>query len=501
MWSRLLFFCGFFVFFFSCSNNKDRQESSSTLFSLQNNQKIGLDFINELEDNPQTNIFSYRNYYNGGGVAIGDVNNDGLNDIYLTSNQGENKLYLNKGNWQFEDITEKAGVKGAKYWSTGVTMVDVNADGWLDIYVCNSGNVQGKGTENELFINQHDDTFKESAEEYGLADKGLTTHAVFFDYDSDGDLDCYVLNNSFRPTESFDLDKDIRHTKSKMGGDRLYRNDNLHFTDVTEEAGIYSSDIGFGLGVSVCDINQDGKPDIYVSNDFFENDYLYINQGNGSFKESIDSLIGHMSLSSMGSDIADINNDGYFDIITTEMLPEDDRRYKLITSFESYDNFKKKQQEGYSRQYMQNCLQLNDGNGKFSEIAFYAGIPATDWSWGALLFDMDNDGWKDVFVSNGIFKDLTNQDYIDFLSSDDNLRQIAEKKDIDYAEYVKKMSSNSTEPPNAAITAATFAGAPPGFFRKCCPSDKDTSLSVQIISINASPMHRIFFTALLFDDR
>jgi enediyne biosynthesis protein E4 len=439
---RLMLYIFLYCGFISCNSSKDREKQKDQLFTLMDKETTGFDFINELKDNAETNIFSYRSYYNGGGVAIGDINNDGWNDVFLTSNQGDNKLYINKGNWQFEDVTEKAGVKGTKYWSTGVSMADVNADGWLDIYVCNSGNVRGKGTENELFINQHDGTFKESAAEYGLADKGLTTHAVFFDYDLDGDLDCYVLNNSFRPSESFDIGKDIRHTKSTMGGDRLYRNDNMHFTDVTEEAGIYSSDIGFGLGVSVCDINQDGRPDIYVSNDFFEKDYLYINQGNGSFKENIDSLIGHMSLSSMGSDIADINNDGYFDIFTTEMLPEDDQRYKLITSFESYDNFKKREQEGYHRQYMQNCLQLNNGHGEFSEIAFYAGIPATDWSWGALMFDMDNDGWKDIFVSNGIFKDLTNQDYVDFLSAQYNLRSAAETNDIDYRDYIKKMTSS-----------------------------------------------------------
>lgn len=440
---RLILFGSFCVVFFSCNTNKNGQEQNNTLFSLQDNKKTGIDFINELTDNPQANIFSYRSYYNGGGVAIGDVNNDGLNDVFLTSNQGDNKLYINKGNWQFEDVTETAGVKGTKYWSTGVTMADVNADGWLDIYVCNSGNIKAGDTENELFINQKDGTFKESAAAYNLADKGLSTHAVFFDYDLDGDLDCYVLNNSFRPIESFDIRNNLRSVKDKLGGDRLYRNDNMHFTDVTDSAGIYSSDIGFGLGVSVGDINHDGYPDIYVSNDFFEKDYLYINQQNGTFKESIESSMGHLSLSSMGSDIADINNDGNYDIFTTEMVPEDDKRYKLITSFESYDVFRIKQREGYYNQYMQNCLQLNNGDGSFSEIAFYAGVPATDWSWGALMFDMDNDGWKDIFVSNGIYKDLTNQDYIDFLSTEDNLRKMAEAREFDYKKFVNKMSSSA----------------------------------------------------------
>ena len=420
----------------SCFRQNDDQ-----LFTLQNNSAIGIDFINQLEDTPGTNVFTFRNYYNGGGVAIGDVNNDGLNDIYLTSNQGDNQLLINKGNWQFENIAEKAGVKGSKYWSTGITMVDINSDGWLDIYVCNSGNAEGGETENELFINQKNGAFKEEAKKYGLADGGLSTHAVFFDYDLDGDLDCYVLNNSFRPIGSFDFSKNLRLTVDELGGDRLYRNDSGKFTQVTQEAGIYSSDIGFGLGVSVVDINQDGYPDIYVSNDFFEHDYLYINQQNGTFKESIADQTGHLSLASMGSDIADINNDGRYDIFTTEMLPEGDERLKTMTSFESYDIVKAKQRDGYYNQYMQNCLQLNNGDGSFSEIAFYAGVAATDWSWGALVFDMDNDGWKDIFVSNGIYKDLTNQDYIEFLANRDNMEKIAQGKKFDFKDFTDKMKS------------------------------------------------------------
>ncbi|HUH32339.1 MAG TPA: CRTAC1 family protein, partial [Daejeonella sp.] len=424
------------IFLLSCSREKD-----DTLFSLLDNGGLGIDFVNKLEDRPGTNVFTFRNYYNGGGVAIGDVNNDGINDIYLTSNQGDNQLLINNGNWQFENVAEKAGVKGSKYWSTGVTMVDINSDGWLDIYVCNSGNAQGGETENELFINQRNGTFKEEAKQYGLADGGLSTHAVFFDYDLDGDLDCYVLNNSFRPIGSFDFSKNLRLVDDKMGGDRFYRNDNGKFQEVTRASGIYSSDIGFGLGVSVADINQDGYPDIYVSNDFFEHDYLYINQKDGTFLESIKLQTGHLSLASMGSDIADINNDGRFDIFTTEMLPEGDKRLKTMTSFESYDIVKAKQRDGYYNQYMQNCLQLNNGNGSFSEIAFYAGVAATDWSWGALTFDMDNDGWKDIFVSNGIYKDLTNQDYIEFLANRENLEKIAQGKQFDYKDFTDKMKS------------------------------------------------------------
>jgi hypothetical protein len=410
------------------------------LFSLQDNGSLGVNFINQLNEQDRTNVFTFRNYYNGGGVAIGDINNDGLNDVYLTSNQGGNQLYLNKGNWKFEDITDKAGVKGTKYWSTGVTMVDINGDGWLDIYVCHSGNIiDRKG--NELFINQHNGTFKEEAAKYGLVDNGLSTQAIFFDYDNDGDLDCFVLNNSFRPIGSFDFSKNLRAVVDELGGARLYRNNGGHFTNVTKSAGIFSSDIGFGLGVSVADVNNDGYPDIYVSNDFFERDYLYINQKDGTFKEDIQAETGHLSLASMGSDIADINNDGNLDIFTTEMLPEGDRRLKKMTSFESFDVIKLKQHDGYFNQYMQNCLQLNNGDGTFSEVAFNAGVSATDWSWGALFFDIDNDGWKDIFVSNGIYKDLTDQDYIEFLGNRENMDKIAQKKSFDYKDFTDKMVS------------------------------------------------------------
>ena len=412
------------------------------MFSLQTNNQLGINFTNQLNDQDRTNLFTFRNYYNGGGVAIGDLNNDGLNDVFLTSNQQGNQLYINKGNWKFENVTAKAGVRGNMDWSTGVTLVDINGDGWLDIYVCHSGNMVAKKKGNELFINQHDGTFKEEAEKYGLADYGLSTQAIFFDYDNDGDLDCFILNNSFRPIESFDFNKNLREVIDKAGGARLYRNDNGHFKNVTKEAGIYSSDIGFGLGVSVVDINQDGYPDIYVSNDFFERDYLYINQKNGTFKEDIQSQMGHLSLASMGSDIADINNDGQYDVFTTEMLPESDRRLKRMTSFESYDIIKTKQRDGYYNQFMQNCLQINNGDGTFSETAFYSGVAATDWSWGALIFDMDNDGWKDIFVSNGTYKDITDQDYIEFLGNRDNMAKIAEgRKKFDFRDFTEKMKS------------------------------------------------------------
>ena len=410
------------------------------LFQLLPAAQTGIDFANTVRDSANFNIFNYRNFYNGGGVAIGDIDNDGRPDIFFTSNQGSNRLYLNEGNFHFRDITQKAGVGGIHHWHTGVTMADVNGDGWLDIYVSNSGNSDGTNRANELYINQHDGTFKEQAHQYGLDDKGIGTQAVFFDYDHDGDLDCFVLNNSFRPIETFGYSRDIRNIRSAAGGDRLYRNDGGHFTDVSAAAGIYGSEIGFGLGVAVGDLNNDGWPDIYVSNDFFEKDYCYLNQHDGTFKESIEDAMGHTSLSSMGSDMADINNDGWLDIFTTDMLPEDDYRLKTTTRFDPYNSRNARLKNDFHHQFASNCLQVNNGDGTFSEIAGYAGTQATDWSWSALCFDFDNDGWKDIFVTNGIAKDLTNQDFLDYFGSADIRRQVIHTG-FSYKDWLYKVPS------------------------------------------------------------
>jgi enediyne biosynthesis protein E4 len=416
----------FFGLLFSCSS-KDDGTSGNRLFTLTKSDDTGISFVNKVEDTKDFNIFTYRNYYNGGGVGIGDVNNDGLVDIYFTSNTNENKLYINKGNWKFEDITKTAGVGGTRSWSTGVAMADVNGDGYLDIYVCNSGDVQGANKENELFINNGDLTFSEKAKEFGLNDSGYSTHASFFDYDLDGDLDCYVLNNSFKSIDRVEQFLISREVRDSVGGHKLLRNDNGHFIDVSAKAGIYGSWIGFGLGVSVSDLNNDMLPDIYISNDFWERDYLYINKGDGSFSEEITSRTSVISASSMGSDVADLNNDGSPEIFTTDMLPSDNVRLKSMTKFDETNIKELKVKSSYHYQQLQNCLQYNDGTGNFQELANFSNVSSTDWSWGALIFDMDNDGWKDIFVSNGIYRDITSMDFSDFVGDKENIKEMVEK--------------------------------------------------------------------------
>jgi enediyne biosynthesis protein E4 len=413
------------------------------LFARLSKTRTGIDFKNEISNQQNFNILTFRNYYNGGGVGIGDVNNDGLNDIYFTANMAPNKLYINKGNFQFEDVTVKAGVAGTRYWSTGVCMADVNSDGLLDIYVCNSGDLAGENRENELFINNGDGTFSERAKEFGLNDNGYSTHASFFDYDLDGDLDCFVLNNSYTDPQRITKLSGSRNNYGSPGGDRLYRNDNNRFVDITPGSGIYSGDIDFGLGVSVSDVNGDRYPDIYVSNDFWERDYLYVNNKNGTFSEKLPDSFSYISANSMGSDIADLNNDGHNDIFSTDMLPASNYRMKAALMIEEYYLEDIKWRNSYFFQYIQNALQINNGDGTFKETAFYSGMAATDWSWGALIFDMDNDGKKDVFVSNGIYHDITDLDFVDFISDKDEIRKVIEKKGrSDFRDFLEYLPEN-----------------------------------------------------------
>lgn len=417
------------------------QSKEDFLFELKSSSQTNIEFENNLIFDQDFNVYTYRNFYNGGGVSIGDINNDGLPDIYFTSNQSKNLLYLNKGDFKFQNITEISGVGGNRAWSTGVTMVDINADGFLDIYVCNSGDVEGDNKQNELFINKGDMTFTEEATEYGLADSGYSTHASFFDYDKDGDLDVYLLNNSYQAIGSFDIRRNERPRRDKDGGDKLLENQNGKFVDVSEEAGIYGSVIGFGLGVTVGDVNSDGWEDIYVSNDFFERDYLYMNNQDGTFSEKLTDALSSTSAASMGADMADINNDGFSDIFVTEMLPSDYERLKSVTTFENWDKYKYNVDNGYFHQFTRNTLQLNNGDDTFSEIGRLAGVEASDWSWGALLFDMDNDGLRDLFIANGIFRDLTDQDYLQYVSSEQVLMSIMSGEEVDYAKLVEIIPS------------------------------------------------------------
>jgi hypothetical protein len=437
--------------------SESKQELSSgkapptggSLFTQLPSSYTGVRFANRVEDTPELNVFTYRNFYNGGGVGVGDLNGDGLPEVMLTSNEHGNKLYLNKGNFQLQDITDKAGVGGKGYWATGVTFADVNGDGLLDIYVCYAGNI-AKRRANELYIHQGVDkqgvpTFTEEAAKYGIVDGGYSTQATFFDYDRDGNLDLYLVNNSFRPVNSFGL-RNIRHIRDKLGGHKLFHNDgNGRFTDVSAKAGIFGSEIAFGLGVVVSDVNRDGWPDIYVANDFFERDYLYINDRDGTFTERLDKEMPYLSYFSMGLDIADVNNDGWPDIYTTDMLPEDEYRLRTTSSFEGYDVYQAKVKNGYHYQLMRNMLQLNNGNGTFSDIGQMAGVARTDWSWSALIADLDLDGYKDIYVTNGIAKDVTSQDYIAFLANDQTMLNATKGKRVDFKGLTDAMSSTKLQ--------------------------------------------------------
>lgn len=418
----------------ACVNNEnksDTEPNTNKLFSLLPSDQTHIDFNNSIIENTRANIISYQYFYNGGGVAIGDLNNDGLDDIYFSGNMTKAKLYLNKGNMQFEDITDKAGITEIETsWKTGVTMADVNGDGLLDIYQCYSGALPAQNRANTLLINQGNNgqgipTFKEQAAEYGLADTAYSTQAVFFDYDKDNDLDMFLINHNPKVFTTLDeisapiiLKEPAPTIKVK-----LYKNNKGKFEDVSDKAGLYNSSFTYGLGAGVSDINNDGYPDIYISNDYSAPDYLYINNGDGTFTNQIQSQIGHTSLYSMGNDIADINNDGLPDILTLDMLPEDNKRQKLLFSPDNYEYYDLRLRLGFHYQDMRNMLQINNGNDTFSETGQLSGISNTDWSWAPLFADYNNDGWKDLFISNGYMRDYTNMDFLkfkgDFLRSTD----------------------------------------------------------------------------------
>ena len=401
----------------SCSQT----EAPLRQFTLLDASSTNIDFSNNLEGQTPLNIIEYMYYLDGGGVATGDINNDGLIDIFFTSNELPNKLYLNKKNLVFEDITQPAGIQDIEAgWTTGVTMADVNGDGHLDIYVSQLGDYKGVNGVNQLYINNGDNpvTFSEQAAVYGLDFVGFATQASFFDYDNDGDLDVYLLNHAVHLAKSYRASY-IRNETDSLAGDRLMRNDFdgdiPKFTDVTSEAGIYSSYIGYGLAISAGDVNQDGYIDIFISNDFHENDYLYINNKDGTFSETLEQSFRHTSRSSMGNDMADFNNDGLLDIMVLDMLPNDEEVLKRSAGEDDMAVYNIKLNLGYYHQLVRNTLQLNRGNSYFSDIALLSGIYATDWSWSPLICDLDNDGLKDLFITNGIWQRPNDLDYVRFI--------------------------------------------------------------------------------------
>ncbi len=407
------------------------KQPEESLFRLLPASESGIDFQNTVTESDSLNILDYLYFYNGGGVAMGDINNDGLADLFFSSNQLKNKLYLNKGNLKFDDISSSAKVEGQSSWNTGAIMVDINGDGWLDIYVTAVVGINGFEGHNELFINNKDNTFTESSQKYGLDFQCYSTSAAFLDYDLDGDLDLYLLNHAVHTQESFGRAQ-IRNDRNEKTGDKLLRNDGAAFTDVSEEAGIYGGINGYGLGISVADFNKDGYPDIYVGNDFHEDDYYYLNNGDGTFTESLKTYFGHISRFSMGNDAADINHDGWPDLISLDMLAQDDAVIKSSEGDDMYQTLKMRtEQYGYHYQYSRNMLFTSQPGMPYLETALLSGVAATDWSWSALFADYDLDGEKDLFISNGIPKRPNNLDYIKFISNDEIQRKLIDGRLMD----------------------------------------------------------------------
>ncbi len=485
------------LFLFSCSEEK----KIHTLFLTKSTSETGIQFQNTITSTPELNILNYIYFYNGAGVAAADFNNDGLLDLYFTANQTADQLYLNQGNLKFKDITDKAGIDNAENWTTGVSTVDINNDGLLDIYVSKLGEYHHITGKNLLYINNgpNDDgipTFTEDAATYNLDFKGLSTQASFFDYDLDGDLDLFLLNHSTNPNQNYGRGS-IRQIPNEISGDKLFENIQGHFENVSEKAGILQSKIGYGLGVSISDLNNDGYPDIYVGNDFFENDYLYINQGDKTFYEMITAQtgsIGHTTHYSMGNDIADINNDGYTDILSVDMLPEDLKDYKTSGSEFNYQIYHNYLNNGYTRQFMQNTLQLNNGNGSFSETAYKSGIAATEWSWSPLIADFDNDGLQDVYITNGILGATNDMDFINFIANENIqkrlgqgmqekdmafIKEIPEKKTVNY--FFRNKGNNQFE-----NTSNKWVTPQPSFSNGAVYADLDNDGDLDIVTNNVN---------------
>ena len=469
------------LIFMSCN-------TKPTLFQLLPSSKTNIHFNNKVVENDTFNVLEYMNIYTGAGVAAGDINNDGLTDLYFSGNQTTGRLYLNKGNFQFEDITAQAGLTTNR-WCTGVSMVDINQDGFLDIYVNVSGSSKFGDLSNLLYINNKNGTFSEKAAEYGLAEKRLTMNASFFDYDKDGDLDVFMITNpADEMVSGVNVVKERAKNGESEGTDILYKNNgNGTFTDVSKEAGILLD--GYSLGCAISDVNGDGFPDIYVSNDFLSNDILYINNGNGTFTDKIGAYLKHCSFASMGCDISDFNNDGLTDIYTLDMLPEDNFRRKMIIPSASYDKFQLSLEKGYTPQYTRNCLQLNNGVKSFSDISFLSGVSSTDWSWSALFADYDNDGDKDLMVTNGFYRDLGDLDYINYQTRLQNpmgrqdakraekLKAIKELKNIPLQNYLFENNSDLT----FSKRSDDWGFTQKGFSNGACYADLDNDGDLELI--------------------
>ena len=480
-----LVFIGVF-FLFSCSEKPP-------LFTKTDSQITGVTFVNKLEETEKENVLAFEYFYNGAGVAAGDLTNDGLVDLYFAGNQVSNKLYVNKGDLKFDDVTAKAGVAGrAGGWKMGVTLADVNADGWLDIYVCYSGLRPDSLRKNQLFINNHNLTFTDRATEFGLADSGYSVQASFFDYDLDGDLDCFLINHNLKNYERKEAAV-MRAKRDYNAGDKLFRNDGptKHFTDVSEQAGIKGNPLGFGLGCSVSDINGDGWPDIYVTNDFVEDDYCYINQGNGQFRDELRDRIEHTSYSAMGADIADMNNDSRPDVMTLDMLPESNARQKLLPWPDNWNVYQAQLRNGFWHQNMRNMLQIQQPNGQFAEIGQLAGVAGTDWSWGVLLADFDLDGYKDIFVSNGILRDFTDADFIKFSDQSTGmpvLDQIRQMPSTRTKNYIFRNNKNLT----FTNEQTAWGFGEPATSNGCAYADLDNDGDLDIITNNLNETSRIY---------